>query len=157
MFFFFGWGNKKAKELGRVTPIKCSNCNNMTFLKLLQSDEYVSFFFIPITSNSKYFLSCEICSRGLELNKRHAEKAKKLIGKTEEYLNKAISQEQYESIVREENLLGDIARENDRPGITKICPSCGKGYESSWKVCLKCSAELKEKNAAIVSYNPEHV
>ena len=149
MFFFLGWGNKKSKDLGRVVPINCPNCKNNTFLKLLEAQEYVSFFFVPLSSGSKYFLACEICSRGLELKNKYLEKAKKLMAITTEFLNKAIPQDRYENIVREEDLIGEINRENDRPGITKICSNCGKGYDSSWKVCLECSVPLRDKGASL--------
>ncbi len=106
MFILFGFGHRTVKEYGPTLPTKCSNCNNSTFWRLSYSRSWFTLFFIPIIPyQSKYYLLCEICSRGMELEGPQIEKAKQLNRLTRAFLAKQISEEKYFATVERVGIL----------------------------------------------------
>ncbi len=100
MFILFGWGKKTTKDYGETYPIKCSNCNNDIYSKLVNIKTWFTLFFIPIIPySSKYYLLCNICSSGIELKGESVEKAKSLNNSTKSYFDKNISKEKYDEIL----------------------------------------------------------
>ena len=92
----FGWGHRKEKDYGETYPIECSRCNNSTYWKLIRIQEWFELFFIPVFPyKSKHWLLCPICSTGLELDDEKLDHAKKLNQITLSFLDKGITEEEY--------------------------------------------------------------
>jgi hypothetical protein len=105
MFIIFGWNHQTNKNYGPTREIICPNCGNKTYLNLLQTKTWFTLFFIPIFPyNSKHFLICKVCSRGIELSGEQIEKAMKLNSATGLYLKQTLSQEQYMKALSDSNL-----------------------------------------------------
>jgi len=152
MFFLFGWGGGKKQSFGPAVPVSCPNCHNQTFLNLVQIKKQFTIFFIPVGSYETInVLSCQICSRGMEISPAIFEKAKRLSEVTSVFLKNEMSKEAYEKSLADADLFEAINKENDNPNLQNVCPNCGKGYDASWKVCMKCSTPLKQKNASLCS------
>jgi hypothetical protein len=94
MFFLFGWGHQTTKDYGPAVPMTCPNCRNNAYWHLLHIRVWFTLFFVPVIPyESKHYLLCEICSRGMELNGEQITKAKELSAATAAYLNKAMTEE----------------------------------------------------------------
>ncbi|HEV7375244.1 MAG TPA: zinc-ribbon domain-containing protein [Pyrinomonadaceae bacterium] len=99
---FFIFGRQTKKDYGPTAFVQCPNCHNKTFFKLVYIKTWLEYFFIKIYAyKRRYYLRCEICSRGVELKGRQIDSAKKLNEATLAYLNKSISDEQYQTALTE--------------------------------------------------------
>lgn len=79
MIYGFGTKSKKTTYLGRRY---CHNCDGFTNYYLYRQYSYYSVFFIPIIKITKaYFIGCDVCRLGTEINKEDAQALK------EEYAN----------------------------------------------------------------------
>lgn len=66
---------------------------------------WFTLFFLPVLPyESKHYLLCEICSRGIELDAQQVSKAKELNAATSAYLNKAMTEESYLAVVNAKRL-----------------------------------------------------
>ena len=64
-----GWG-KDAKVLAFVGLMKCQNCNNYSMWYLVEISSKVKVYFIPVAKyGSKYFVMCNVCENGYEVDK----------------------------------------------------------------------------------------
>ena len=106
MFFIFGWGRQTRKDFGPTLPIKCGNCNNSGFHRLLHVRKWFTLFFVPVIPyESHHFLLCDVCSRGFELHGPQVDKAKRMNEATTAYLNKQTTEEQYKLTLNEVRVL----------------------------------------------------
>lgn len=98
MFFIFGWGRTTIKQLGKVLPVKCTNCNNVQYWNLVRKRTWFTLFFIPVIpySNQTYLI-CPICSSGITLNNLMAKEAENLVAVTDRYMSNppTITEEEY--------------------------------------------------------------
>ncbi len=68
MFFLFGWGNRYTKDFGETILQECSICSSQNHFKLLRATDWFDIFFIPVFPYStKYYLICNHCENGIEL------------------------------------------------------------------------------------------
>jgi ribosomal protein S26 len=99
---FFIFGRQTKKDYGATAYVQCPNCHNKTFFNLVFIKTWLEYFFIKIYAyKRRYYLLCDICSRGVELRGREIDSAKKLNEATLAYLNKSISDEQYQTALTE--------------------------------------------------------
>jgi hypothetical protein len=102
----FGWGHQTRNDFGPTVPVTCSNCRNKCYLHLLHIRVWFTLFFIPVIPyESKHYLLCEICSRGIELQGEQVAKAKELNEATSAYLNNAMTEESYIAVVNAKQLI----------------------------------------------------
>lgn len=88
MFFLFGWGRRTRKDFGPTLPLKCGNCNNNGFHRLLHVKTWFTLFFAPVIPyESHHYLLCDVCSRGFELHGSQIDKAKQMNQATTAYLS----------------------------------------------------------------------
>lgn len=100
MFFLFGWGHQTRKDYGPTLPITCPNCHNQCYWHLLHVRVWFTLFFIPVIPyESKHYLLCEVCSRGMELDHEQISKAKELNQATAAFLSKTITEEAYVAVL----------------------------------------------------------
>ncbi len=101
MFFIFGWNRATEHEHGNIFPIKCRNCHNTERWKLYQRKLWFELFFIPIIPyQSKYFLLCPICSRGVNITgEENIAKWKQVCRQTSDFMAGRMSKEQYMRLV----------------------------------------------------------
>jgi hypothetical protein len=148
MFFFFGWGRQTRNDHGQVIPLECPNCRNKSFWRYISLKTWFTIFFIPIAPyETKELLLCDVCSRGVELKGGQVEKARSLSKITTSFINKQITNDQYQKELDSIDLWGSIekTRKNEQNADSSMplsCPSCGKGYDNSWKMCLACEQAL---------------
>lgn len=96
MFIIFGWNHPTETHFGPAFPMRCPRCNNEVFFHLHRIKLWFTLFFIPVIPyQSKYYLSCEICGCGKELEGEDLEIAKKLNVATMALLEQRISKEEY--------------------------------------------------------------
>lgn len=101
----FGWGHRKTKDYGPTAIVDCANCKNKDFWHLVHLRDYFTLLFIPVFPyESKHYLLCKVCSKGIELSKAGTEHAKKLNQATASYLAQQMSQEVYEETVARSGL-----------------------------------------------------
>lgn len=106
MFFLFGWGRRTRKDFGPALPLKCGNCNNSGFHRLLHVRTWFTLFFAPVIPyESHHYLLCDVCSRGFELHGPQIAKAKQMSQATAAYLSKQTTEEQYRMALNETRLL----------------------------------------------------
>jgi len=80
MFIVFGWGHQSRKDFGATLELNCPNCNNDSWWHLSQYKAWFTLFFIPIIPyESKYFMHCNICSSGIEIEKDKLAETKELL------------------------------------------------------------------------------
>jgi zinc-ribbon family len=92
----FGWGRVTKKQHGPTLAMKCPQCNNETWFQLWRYRSWFTLFFIPlIPYSTAHFLSCSVCSQGMELNGDRLQQAKQLNGLTKGLLNATISKDDY--------------------------------------------------------------
>lgn len=106
-FIIFGWPTKQ-KHIGATSPGYCDHCANHALFHLHKTRMWFSLFWVPLfpLGRANYFLSCEICGAGIELEKHEAKKAKELVEKTKARASEQISQAEYdEQIADFERLL----------------------------------------------------
>jgi hypothetical protein len=109
---FFIFGRQTKKDYGPTAFMICPNCKNRTYFSLVYIETWLEYFFIKIFAYKKrYHLLCDICSRGIELEGREIDAAKKLNKATVAYLNESISREQYADVLNEVRSELDIALE----------------------------------------------
>lgn len=66
---FYGWG-KDLKQIAYVGIEKCRNCKNFGHFWLCENSSYASLYFVTVARwSKKYFLMCELCQRGFEIDK----------------------------------------------------------------------------------------
>lgn len=96
------FGRQTRTDYGPTAPVKCPNCGNTTYYHLFYVKTWFEWFFIKLFAYKKrYYLLCKICSRGAELKGQQIDAAKRLNEATSAYLNKAISAEQYKTVLAE--------------------------------------------------------
>lgn len=96
----FGWGHQTKKDYGPTFPMKCPNCNNNTYWHFVHYRVWFTLFFIPVIPyESKYYLLCEVCSKGIELQGQQIDKTKQLNQDTMDFLKGIIIEEQYRKIL----------------------------------------------------------
>jgi hypothetical protein len=79
MFFIFGWGRRTKKNFGPALPVVCPNCGNRTWFNYLTQRTWFTLFFIPVIPyESKKFLLCPVCSRGVQLKGDQGNTARQL-------------------------------------------------------------------------------
>jgi hypothetical protein len=99
---YFIFGRQTKKDYGPTLLLTCPNCRNETCFLLVYIKTWLEYFWIKIFAYRKrYYLLCDICSRGAELQGREIEAAKKLNQATVAYLNKSISAEEYKAALNE--------------------------------------------------------
>jgi hypothetical protein len=92
----FGWGRVTKKQYGPTMAVKCPHCENDTWLELYRYRKWFTLFFIPVFPySSTHFLSCNVCSRGVELNGEQIQRAIQLNALTTGLFNEVISKEDY--------------------------------------------------------------
>lgn len=105
MFLIYGWGHTTTKDYGPTVPTTCRNCHNQGYWHLVHVRVWFTLFFIPaIPYRSNYYLLCQVCSRGVELNGDQIAKAKEIGQATTAYLNKAMTQEAYLAVLNTKQL-----------------------------------------------------
>ncbi len=106
MLFIFGWGRRTRTDYGKTVPVKCSKCNNNTFWNLTRMRTWFTLFFIPVIPyENKHILFCEICSNGVVLPSGNVDRAIELNAHTKRYLNKEITQEEYDVLIDQSRIL----------------------------------------------------
>jgi len=105
MFVLFG-NKEKEKNYGPALPVVCPNCQNATWLQLIEVEKWASLFFIPFAQyDSLYVLACPICSRGIELTEKQFERARRLVRAARAWRENRISEERYRGVLEETRLL----------------------------------------------------
>lgn len=98
----FIFGRQTHKDYGPTALVTCPNCGNKSYFALVYSKTWLEYFFIKIYAYRKrYRLTCNVCSRGVELRGRQVDAAKRLNGATLAYLNKSLSAEEYEAVLNQ--------------------------------------------------------
>ncbi len=111
----FGWGHTKEKDYGETYPLKCSRCNNATYWRLFKVSEWFELFFIPVFPyKSNHYLLCPVCNDGLKLDDDKLEQAKELNAITLSYLNKKITDKEYNKKLDGYNKLLINLKEEDK-------------------------------------------
>lgn len=65
---FYGWG-KDLKQIAYAGVEKCPNCKNFGHFSLCENSSYASLYFVTVAKwNKKYFLMCELCQKGCEID-----------------------------------------------------------------------------------------
>ena len=106
MFIVFGWGRRTNKDHGPTLPITCPNCHNQTYWRLWHSRTWFTLFFIPVIPyENDHMLLCDICKRGIRLDSAAADRAKVLNQWTTMYLNRQLSDQEYQARLSEARLL----------------------------------------------------
>jgi hypothetical protein len=96
------FGRQTKKDYGPTALVTCPNCRNKTYYVLVYIKTWLEYFFIKLFPyKRRYYLLCNVCSRGIELKGQQIDAAKKLNEATLAYLNKSLSTEQYQAIVNE--------------------------------------------------------
>lgn len=73
-----GWG-KKGKEIAYFGYMKCEHCKNHSEHRLFEIANRVTLYFIPVAKfNYHYYLVCEICDMGREIDKDRKDEALRL-------------------------------------------------------------------------------
>ena len=68
MLFLFGWG-KDVKKISYLGMDFCENCKNVSHYYMYETSKKVNIYFIPVARyNKKYFVACDICKYGYEVN-----------------------------------------------------------------------------------------
>lgn len=86
--------------------VSCPNCKNDRYWNLVNAKTWFTLFFIPVIpyENNSYLL-CPVCERGLQLHGEKKEQAVLLNNTTRAYLNKEITEEQYQAALAQTRLL----------------------------------------------------
>lgn len=96
------FGRQTRKDYGPTALVTCPNCRNKTYFVLVYVKTWLEYFFIKLFPyRRRYYLMCDICSRGVELKRQQIDAAKKLNEASLAYLNKSLSTEQYGAILNE--------------------------------------------------------
>ena len=102
----FGWGRQTRKHYGPTIPIKCPKCSNNAYWHLYRNRTWFTLFFVPVIPyDNKHILLCSVCSNGVILPSANVDKAIELSEQTRRYINKEISQEEYNTHIDQSNLL----------------------------------------------------
>lgn len=98
----FGWP-KRSKVVGAATPGYCDHCQNQTIWHLTKLRRWITVFFIPVLpiSPKEYWLVCDICDGGVELQEGEVGKAKAMVENTQRFHQRELSQEAYFDAVDE--------------------------------------------------------
>jgi hypothetical protein len=111
------FGRTTRQDFGETALITCPNCHNKTYYRLYFIKKWLEYFWIKIFAYKKrYYLMCEICSRGIELKGQQVDAAKKLNEATKAFLNNTISTEQYHVALNEVRTELEIALDS-LPGL----------------------------------------
>src|SRR2546423_80706 len=107
------FGRQTRKDYGPTALVTCPNCNNKTYFVLVYIKTWLEYFFIKIFAyKRRYYLLCDICSRGVELKGEQIDAAKKLNEATSAYLNESLSIEEYDAVLNEGRGVLEIALDN---------------------------------------------
>ena len=102
----FGWGRRTNTNFGPTVPLKCAHCNNNSYWQLHRTRTWFTLFFVPVIPyENKHYLICEICSRGVILPGANVDKAKELAGHTARFINKEMTQEEYNTHIDQSRIL----------------------------------------------------
>lgn len=94
------FGRQTRKDYGPTALMTCQNCGNKTYFVLVYVKTWMEYFFIKIFPyKRRYYLLCDICSRGVELKGQQVDAARKLNESTLAYLNKSLPAERYEALL----------------------------------------------------------
>ncbi|MCX7746053.1 MAG: zinc ribbon domain-containing protein [Clostridia bacterium] len=106
MFVIFGWGRRTTKDYGPTLPMRCGNCNNNVYSRLIHVRTWFTLFFIPVIPyESKHYLLCDVCTRGFELHGADVERFKEMNRITSVYLSGGMSEDEYRRYVDGSRLL----------------------------------------------------
>lgn len=73
-----GWG-KDARPVANLGVKRCPNCNNNSRFDLHERATQLKLYFIPVARlNLKYFVACQICGAGYEVDNRQKDELLKL-------------------------------------------------------------------------------
>ena len=79
MFVIFGFG--VSETLLATLVQRCETCGNQAAHQLTKQSRKLSLFFIPLfTVGSRYFDTCTVCGRTLEVSREQAEMAARHVG-----------------------------------------------------------------------------
>lgn len=136
MFVIFGWKNLN-KNFGATILIKCPNCHNSAYANLIRRRRWFTLFFIPIFPiYSKYYIACNVCSRGSQLYGADIKKALQLNKITNQYLNGEISEAEMEELKNNQNASIDQIESSWE------CPKCNKSNKNTSYVCEHCGYKI---------------
>ena len=72
----FGWGKRKARQVGQSGPYRCRNCSNVSVWALSIVTTWFSLFFIPVIPYKRdYMMTCRVCRGGTRLTKTQFEES----------------------------------------------------------------------------------
>ena len=92
----YGWGHTTKKLHGPTMAMTCPNCNNDTWFQLWRYRKWFTLFFIPlIPYSTTHFLSCGVCSQGMELKGDQLQQARQLNALTKGLFSEEISKDEY--------------------------------------------------------------
>lgn len=135
MLIIFG-SKISIKNFGSTILIKCPNCHNSDYANLIRR-RWFTLFFIPIFPiNCKYYIACNVCSRGSQLYGTDIKKALQLNKITNQYLNGEISEAEMKEL-----------KDNQNASIDQIessweCPKCNNSNKNTSYVCEHCGYKI---------------
>jgi len=110
MFLLFGWGKKTVKNYGDLFPMKCPQCNNTVYYKLIKLTTWFSVFFIPIIPyEKKNLLMCGVCNNSTQLKRGKLDQAKTLLLHTQAFQEDQIDSDTYYQHIQDANLFDKSA------------------------------------------------
>ncbi len=143
MFFIWGWGHRKNKDLGSVNKAICSNCSNITKFRMLDHSEWFTFFFIPIIPYSKKkFVYCPVCDYAIEIDEDNALELKQIANLNNAYDKGDLSEDEYEKLNNKLNSILEIGTETLKSDVVFNKVSIVQEPETGLTKFLK-SKELK--------------
>ncbi len=106
MFVLFGFDKEKIKDHGPAIPMVCPRCHNPTHFRLVEVSKWFTLFLIPIFPYEwTYWLKCDICSHGAELDDERFERAQRVARAFRKWRDAQISEERYNTLLRKSRLL----------------------------------------------------
>jgi hypothetical protein len=107
----FGYRGGKRKDLGEALPIRCPQCNNLTFYRYMSVTSWFSLFFIPVIPlKRRDYLVCPICTRALGLRNDQREMASRLVELTTKYRAGELAEADYQAQLRALTGAGDMGQ-----------------------------------------------
>ncbi len=128
MFFIgiFGIDNK-IKEIKNLTSFSCKNCNISNVARLIKSNTFFHFFFIPLFKwNEEYYVICNGCNSSFSISK---DKGKEI-----------------ERGGDVEITYWDLKEVNNNYGsyyAVKRCSRCNREVENNFEYCPYCGEKIK--------------
>jgi len=93
--FFIAGSSSSQRDHGPVAPFTCPRCRNYSFWRLVENISSSTVYFIPVSNNSQYILGCTICGLSSFLNPEQVQRAFYLRQFTLAYLDRQMSDEDY--------------------------------------------------------------